>query len=157
VGDRVSLLSDVREVIAERIKATGLDSEITVNAYEPDAPAVPCVNLIPSDSDAYVSYHGTFGDARLVTINLVARVIIPKKQSAKSAAARLDEFLSTGESEGMSIADLITANDVPVGDGLASIYVATAENFINGVLDPEGERIGIVTCDLPITVQINRS
>ena len=151
----MSQLSVIREAVADRIRASGIDSSVNVFAYPPDNPSLPAVILMPS-TDTYVEYHNTFGPVRLQTVNLIARVIVPVGGSAQSAQQFLDELLSSGTGEDVSIADAITGNNVTIGTGVGYMLAGDAENWAMGEL-VRAQTTPVVAADIPVTVGLNRS
>lgn len=152
----MSQLSDIRNAVADRIRASGIDSTVNVFAYPPDNPPLPAVLVMPS-SDTYIEYHNTNGPVRLQTVRLVARVIVPVGGSMESAQEALDGLLSSGASEGVSIADAITGNDFTLNGTVVGYALAgDAENWAMGELT-RAQTTPVVACDIPVTVGLNRS
>jgi hypothetical protein len=151
----VSQLSDIRNAVADRIKASGIDSSVNVFAYPPKDFPLPAVLVMPS-GDSYIEYHGTFGALRLQTVELVVRIIVPEGGSPQSAGEILDEYLSSGSGEASSLADAITDANVTVGSGVADIFAARAENWSMGEL-VRSQTTPVVTCDIPVSVKVKRS
>jgi hypothetical protein len=151
----MSQLSDIRNAVADRIKASGIDSSVNVFAYPPDNPPLPAVLIMPA-SDTYIEYHNTFGPVRVQSVSLVARVIVPVGGSVESAQEKLDELLSSGTGEDVSIADAVTGNDVTIGSGVGAMVAGRAENWAMGEL-VRAQTTPVVACDIPVTVTLKRS
>jgi hypothetical protein len=151
----MTVLADVRRVIADRIVDAGIDSSINVFAYPPKEYPLPAVLVLPA-SDTYVNYHGTFGASRLMEVNLIVRVMVPLAGSHQSGVEYLDSFLSSGTDEDLGLADAISGADVTIGSVAADIFVSSAENFAVGVLEL-AQTTPVVSCDLPVIVRIKRS
>ena len=69
-------LADIRNTIADRLRASGIDNRVNVFAYPPRDFPLPAVLVLPAD--AYIDYHGTFGALRLQTVELIVRVVVPE-------------------------------------------------------------------------------
>jgi hypothetical protein len=151
----VSQLSDIRNAVADRVRASGIDSTVNVFAYPPKDFPLPAVLVMPS-GDTYIEYHGTFGAVRVQSVNLLVRIIVPEGGSPQSAGEILDEYLSSGTGEGSSLADAITGNEVTVGSSTAAVIAGVAENWSMGVLE-RTQTTPVVTCDIPVTVTLKRS
>ena len=151
----MSQLSEIREAVADRIRASGIDSSVNVFAYPPTDPALPAVLIWPA-GDTYVEYHNTMGPVCLQTVRLVAQVIVPIGGSAQSAQAFLDELLSSGSGEAVSIGDAITGNDVTIGTGVGYMLAGDAENWRMGEIS-RAQTTPVVAADIPVTVGLNRS
>lgn len=155
MGHRVSQLSDIRNAVADRIKASGIDSSVNVFAYPPKDFRLPAVIVEPS-GDTYVEYHGTFGALRVQSVNLVARIFVPMESSPQSAGELIDEYLSSGTAETVSLADAITGNDVTIGSSTAAIIAGRAENWSRASLEL-AQTTPVMMCDIPVTVTLKRS
>jgi hypothetical protein len=151
----MTVLADVRRVIADRIVDAGIDSSINVFAYPPKEYPLPAVLVLPA-SDTYVNYHGTFGASRLMEVNLIVRVMVPLAGSHQSGVEYLDSFLSSGTDEDLGLADAISGADVTIGSVAADIYVSSAVDFAVGQLEL-AQTTPVVSCDLPVIVRIKRS
>jgi hypothetical protein len=151
----VSQLSDIRHAVAARVEAAGIDSSANVFAYPPRDFPLPAVIILPS-GDSYIEYHGTLGALRLQTVNLIVRIIVPEGGSPQSAGEILDEFLSSGTAESLSLADAITGSDITVGSSVADFYAERAENWSMGELI-RAQTTPVVTCDIPVRVALKRS
>jgi len=151
----VSQLSEIREAVADRIRASGIDSTVNVFAYPPDNPQLPAVVIYPA-SDPYVEYHNTFGPVRLQTVHLIAQVIVPVGGSMQSAQEFMDELLSSGSGEDVSIADAVTGNNVTIGAGVGYMLAGDVENWRMGELT-KNQTTPVVAADIPVTVGLNRS
>jgi hypothetical protein len=151
----MSSLSAARNVVADRVRAAGIDSVATVFAYPPKDYPLPAVLVLPA-GDSYVNYHGTFGPSRLMEINLIVRIMVAEGGSPQSGAEYLDSFLSSGTAEDISLADAISGTNVDIDGALADIYVSSAENFAAGQLE-RATTTPVYACDLPVVVRINRS
>ena len=147
-------LADIRNTIADRIRASGIDDRVNVFAYPPKDFPLPAVLVLPAEG--YIDYHGTFGALRLQTVELNARVVVPEGGSPQSAGELLDEYLSSGSGEDASLADAITGNDVTIGSSTAAIIAPRAENWAMGEL-VRNQTTPVVTCDIPVTVTLKRS
>lgn len=150
-----SLLSKVRHVVADRVRAAGIDSVATVHAYPPKDYALPAVLILPG-TDPYIDYHGTFGPSRLMAINLTVRVMVAEGGSPQSGAEYLDSFLSSGTDEDIGLADAISGTNVDIDGSLADIFAASAGNFVAGQLE-RATTTPVYACDIPVLVHINRS
>ena len=151
----MSQLSDIRNAVAERISASGIDSRVNVFAYPPKDFPLPAVLVLPV-GETYADYHGTFGDLRLQSVELVVRVIVPEGGSPQSAGELLDEYLSSGSGEDASLADAITGANVAIGSDVADIFAPRAENWAAGDL-VRASTTSVVSCDIPVTVRVKRS
>jgi hypothetical protein len=151
----VSQLSDIRNAVADRIRASGIDSTVNVFAYPPTDPALPAVLLWPA-GDTYVEYHNTLGPVRVQTAHFIAQVVVPLGGSAQSAQEFLDELLSSGTGETVSIADAITGNDLTIGTGVGYMLAGDAENWRMGEMT-RVQTTPVVAADIPVTVGLNRS
>jgi len=151
----MSLLSDVREMVAQRVRDAGIDSAATVHAYPPKDYQLPAVLVLPASGD-YVEYHGTFGDHRLMTVNLIVRVMVPEGGSPQSGAQYLDDFLSSGTDQDLGLADGISGTSVDINGADTDIYVSSAVGFTAGEL-VRSATTPVYSADLPVTVRINRS
>lgn len=151
----MSQLSDIRNAIADRIIASGLDSQVNVFAYPPKDFPLPAVLVHPS-GDTYIDYHGTFGSLRVQQVELVVKVIVPEGGSAQSAAELMDEYLSSGTAEDSSLADAITGTGITVGSSTADIFASSAENWTTGEL-MRTQTTPVVSCDIPVRVALKRS
>jgi hypothetical protein len=151
----VSQLSDIRNAVADRIVASGIDSRVNVFAYPPKDFPLPAVLVLPS-GDTYIDYHGTFGSLRVQTVELTVRIIVPEGGSPQSAGELMDDYLSSGTTEDASLADAITGPDVPVGSVTADIFAARAENWTMGEL-VRASTTPVVSCDIPVRVVLKRS
>ena len=151
----MSLLAAVRRTVADRVATAGIDSVATVHAYPPKDFALPTVLVLPG-ADPYVNYHGTFGPGRLMEVNLIVRIMVAEGGSPQSGAEYLDEFLSSGTAEDISLADAISGADVDIAGTSADIFVSSAENFTAGQLE-RAQTTPVLACDLPVTVRIKRS
>jgi hypothetical protein len=151
----MSQLSDIRNAVADRIKASGIDSSVNVFAYPPKDFPLPAVLVMPS-GDSYIEYHGTFGALRLQTVELVVSIIVPEGGSAQSAGEILDEYLSSGSGEDSSLADAITGANVTIGSGVADISAARAENWSMGER-VRSQTTPVVMCEIPVSVKVKRS
>jgi len=151
----MSQLSDIRNAVADRITASGLDSSVNVFAYPPKDYLLPAVLVLPS-GDNYIEYHGTFGSLRLQTVNLIVRIIVPEGGSPQSAGELMDEYLSSGTSQTSSLADAITGSNVTVGSGTADLFAELAENWTTGEL-VRAQTTPVVSCDIPVRVALKRS
>lgn len=150
----MSQLSDIRNAVADRIRESGIDSSVNVFAYPPDNPALPAVLIMPA-GDRYIEYHNTFGPVRVQTTRLIARVIVPVGGSMESAQEKLDELLSSGTGEDVSIADAVTGV-ATVGSATYDLLAGSAENWAMGELI-RAQTTPVVACDLPIQVILKRS
>jgi hypothetical protein len=151
----MSQLSDIREAVADRVRAAGINSTVNVFAYPPLDFPLPAVIVVPS-GDNYIEFHGTFGALRLQTVNLIVKVLVPQGGSMQSGDAFLDELLSSGTGEGSSLADAITGNDVTIGSGIASIFAERADNWAMGEL-VRNTTTPVLSCDIPVRVAMKRS
>jgi len=151
----MSQLSAIREAVADRIRDSGIDSTVNVFAYPPKDYPLPAVLVLPA-ADAYQDYYGTFGALRLQTVYLTVRIIVPEGGSPQSAGELMDEYLSSGSGESSSLADAITASNVPVGDGTADLFAERAENWSAGDL-VRAQTTPVVSCDIPVRVALKRS
>jgi len=151
----MSQLSDIRNALADRIRSSNIDSSVNVFAYPPDSATLPAIVIEPA-SDTYAEYHNTFGPVRLQTVHLIAHVIVPLGGSTQSAQMFMDELLSSGTGENVSIADAITGNDVPIGSGTGYMVAGDAENWKLGEL-ARTPGTPVVAADIPVTVGLNRS
>ena len=151
----MSQLSDIREAVADRIRASGIDSSVNVFAYPPIDPALPAVLIWPT-GDTYLEYHNTMGPVCLQTVHLIAQVIVPLGGSAQSAQKFLDELLSSGTGEAVSLADAITGNNVTIGTGVGYMLAGDAENWRMGELT-RTQTTPVVAADIPVTVGLKRS
>jgi hypothetical protein len=151
----MSQLSDIREAVADRIRSSGIDSSVNVFAYPPDNPKLPAVVIEPV-GDVYVEYHNTMGPVRLETVHLIAHVYVPVAGSAQSAQMFMDELLSSGTGEDVSIADAITGNNLTIGTGVGYMLAGDAENWTLGEL-ARTPNTPVVAADIPVTVGLNRS
>lgn len=156
MGCGVSVLSDVRDKLAELIAASGLAGEVNVFTYEPEAPPLPAILIVPPEG-TYIAYNGTFGPGRMMEINLIIRVMMPSSSSPQTAASKLDEILSSGDLESKSLTDAVSVHETMVGSAAANIHCGEAVNVGPKVLDPDSARIQVITADLPVTVRLNRS
>jgi hypothetical protein len=152
----MSQLDDIHAVVADRIRATGVDSVASVFDYEPDDYPLPAIIVGPPEDGVYVTYHGTFGAMRLQEVNLVVTIYVPIGTSQESAARTMAAFLSSGTSEDSSLADAITGNEVPIGSGRASIHAAVAENYGKGTLT-RAQTTPCRKCEIPVAVRVTRS
>jgi len=150
----VSQLSDIRNALADRITASGLDSSVNVFAYPPRDFMLPAVVILPS-ADTYIEYHGTFGALRLQTVNLIVRIIVPEGGSPQSAGELMDEYLSSGTAESSSLADAITGT-MTVGAATADVFAELAESWGMGEL-VRAQTTPVVSCDIPVRVALKRS
>lgn len=150
----MSQLSDIRNAIADRITASGLDSSVNVFAYPPKDYLLPAAIILPS-GDTYIEYHGTFGALRLQTVNLIVRIIVPEGGSPQSAGEIMDEYLSSGTAESSSLADAITGT-ATVGSATADVFAELAENWTMGEL-VRTQTTPVVSCDIPVRVALKRS
>jgi hypothetical protein len=151
----MSQLSDIRHAVANRIKASGIDAAVNVFAYPPKDFPLPAVLIIPA-GETYEEFHGTFGELRLQTVNLIARIIVPEGGSPQSAGELMDEYLSSGTSQDSSLADAITGANVTIGSGTADIFAANSENWSMGDL-VRSQTTPVVSCDIPVVVRVKRS
>lgn len=151
----MSQLSDIRNAVADRIKASGLDTHVNVFAYPPKDFPLPAVLVLPS-GDTYIDYHGTFGALRVQQVELVVKIIVPEGGSAQSAGELMDEYLSSGTGEDSSLADAITGTGIAVGSSIADIFAARAENWAMGEL-VRAQTTPVVSCDIPVRVALKRS
>ena len=151
----MSQLSAIRTAVADRIRASGIDSVVNVFAYPPKDFPLPAVIVIPA-GDTYIEYHGTFGAVRLQTVSLIVRVMVPEGGSVQSAGERLDEYLSSGTAETVSLADAITGANITIGSGTADIFAASAEGWAMGEL-VRAQTTPVVSCDIPVVVRVKRS
>lgn len=151
----MSQLDDIHAAVADRIRATGIDSVANVFDYEPDEFPLPAVIVGPSE-DTYVDYHGTYGNMRLQEVNLVVTIYVPIGTSLESSAKTMAGFLSSGTAESSSLADAITANDVPIGSELATVFAGRAENYVLGELR-RGQTTPCRKCEIPVVVRVKRS
>lgn len=151
----MSQLSAIREAVADRIRASGIDSTVNVFAYPTESPKLPAVVIFPA-SDTYVEYHNTFGPVRVQTAYLIARVIVPVGGSMQSAQEFLDELLSSGTGEDVSIADAITGNNVTIAGTAGYMFAGAAQNWAMGEI-ALAQTTSAVACDIPVTVGLNRS
>lgn len=150
----MSQLSDIRNAVADRIRASGIDSTVNVFAYPPKDFPLPAVLVMPS-GETYVEYHGTFGAVRVQTVNLTVRIIVPEGGSPQSAGEILDEYLSSGSGEESSLADAISGT-VTVGSATADVFAGIAENWSMGEL-VRAQTTPVVSCDIPVRVTLKRS
>lgn len=151
----MSQLSDIRNAVAARVRASGIDSTVNVFAYPPKDFRLPAVIVEPS-GDSYIEYHGTFGALRVQSVNLVVRIFVPMESSPQSAGELMDEYLSSGTAEVSSLADAITGNDVTIGSSTAAIVAERAENWSRGSLEL-AQTTPVMMCELPVTVTLKRS
>ena len=151
----MSQLDDIHAAIADRIRASGIDSTVNVFDYEPDDFPLPAVIVAPSP-DTYIEYHGTFGASRIQTVKLVVTIYVPIGGSAQSASKKIAEYLSSGTAETSSLADAITGNGVAIGSSTAAIIADRAEGFMNGTLT-RAQTTPVKKCDIPVTVTLQRS
>ena len=151
----MSQLSDIRNAVADQIRAAGLDSAVNVYAYPPKDFPLPAVIVLPA-GDTYVDYHGTFGALRVQEVNLVVKIFVPEGGSPQSAGEILDEYLSSGTADTSSLADAITGTGVTVGSSTADIFAARAENWAMGELI-RSQTTPVVSCDIPVRVALKRS
>jgi hypothetical protein len=150
----MSQLSDIRNAVADRIKASGIDSSVAVFAYPPRDFPLPAAIILPADG-TYHEYHGTFGDLRLQEVRLIVRIIVPEGGSPQSAGELMDEFLSSGSAESSSLADAITGT-ATVGDATADLFADRAENWTMGDM-VRSQTTPVVSCDIPVRVALKRS
>jgi hypothetical protein len=150
----MSQLSEIREGVADRIRAAGIDSIVNVFAYPPRDFPLPAVLVLPS-GDTYMEYHGTFGALRLQTVNLIVRIIVPEGGSPQSAGELMDDYLSSGTGESSSLADAITGT-MTVGSATADVFAELAEGWGMGEL-VRAQTTPVVSCDIPVRVALKRS
>lgn len=151
----MSQISDIREVLAERVRSV-VDGEVNVFAYAPKDYPLPAVYIEPTREGPYIDYHGTFGALRLQEVNLVVRIMVAEGGSAQTAGEDLDELLSSGSTEESSLADAITGENVAIGTGFADIFAAAADGWATGDLQ-RGQTTPVVSCDIPVVVRVRRS
>ena len=149
----MSQLSDIRNAVADQIRAAGLDSTVNVFAYPPKDFPLPAVIVLPA-GDTYVDYHGTFGALRVQEVNLVVKIFVPEGGSPQSAGELLDEYLSSGTAES-SLADAISGT-VTIGTATADVFAERAENWAMGELI-RSQTTPVVSCDIPVRVALKRS
>jgi hypothetical protein len=146
----MSVLSDVREGVANLIRNAGFDSSLNVYEYRPVSIRLPAVVVRPS-ADTYIEYHGTFGALRMQTVFLTVEVIVPHAGSPESGERLLDDLLSSGTSESSSIADVLvgaqTFGDVFPGDARDHRYGALVES----------PQTPTVSAELPLSIVFKRS
>jgi hypothetical protein len=155
----VSVLSDVREAIADRVRDAGLDSSLNVFAYGPPNFPLPALVVVPS-SDTYITYHGSFdpasGVGRMMTVNLIARLFVPLAGSQQSGDQFVDQLLSSATTEAMSVADAIEAGGYTLNGAVAHAMCVEASGWSVGELNDRRD-VPVISVDIPIVVRIQRS
>lgn len=154
----MSLLAEIRDAVAAQIRTANIDSTVNVHSHPPRGYSPPSINVMPGDP--YIEYHGSFdpsnGIGRLMVVNLIARVVVPMKQSQESAQRLMDDLLSSGTAETLSVADAITAT-YTLNGVVAHAYASQAGEWVEGDLGTPEATIPVVMCDIPIVVRTQRS
>jgi len=149
----MSVLAEIRAEIADMLRDSNLDGQLSIFAHIPGDMPLPHVVIVPASD--YVEYHGTFGPKRNMTVNLIARIVYPIGGSIESGDIALDGFLSSGTTEDRSVVDALASNGVlPNGDSF-SIYAGEVTNHLYGEFGEN--RIATVSAEIPLLVQIYRS
>lgn len=151
----MSQLSSIRGAVADRIEAV-VSGNMNVFAYPPKDYPLPAVLVLPTGDGAYVDYHGSFGDLRLQEVRLTVSVVVPEGGSLQTAGEVIDEILSSGSAEGMSLADAITGSEIIIDDMVADIYADRAEGWSQLDLQ-RGQTTPVVSCDIPVVVRVRRT
>jgi hypothetical protein len=151
----MSRLSEIREGIADRIRTAGIDSQVNVFSHRPKDWPLPAIVVEPA-GEIYIDYHGSFGAGRLQTVNLTVKVYIPEGGSAESADLFMDECLSSGTGESLSLADAITGPGLPIGDVFGDVVAGNAENYLWGSLNL-AQVTPVISCEIPVAVNFYRS
>lgn len=151
MGYSVSVLSDVREGVANLIRDAGLSTELNVYEYRPVSIRLPAVIIRPATEGTYIEYHGTFGALRMQTVSLVVEVIVPHAGSPESGERLLDDLLSSGTDESSSLADVLVGAQT-FGD----VYPGEANNHRYGAL-VESPATPTVSAELPLSIVFKRS
>jgi len=147
----VSLLSDLREQLAERITDLDLEDVANVYAYPPRNPSLPCALILPGDP--YIDNHIDMARAN-ATVNLVVRLMVTAS-ATESAGVALDDLL-TG-SAATSIIDALEGS-YPLTTPLAgSAHGVEVVNFAAGVTTVADVEVEALSCDLLVTAHISRS
>jgi len=147
----MSLLSDLREQLAERITALHLDDVVNVYAYPPRNPSMPCALILPGDP--YLVNHIDMARAN-ATVNLVVRLMVTGS-ATESAGMALDDLLTGSAST--SIVDALEGS-YPLATPLAgSAHVVEVVNFAAGTTTIADAEVEALSCDLLVTVHLSRS
>ena len=149
----MSVLAEIRAEIANMLRDSNLDGQLSIFAHVPGDMPLPHVVIVPRKD--YVQYHGTFGPNRNMTVNLIARVVYPIGGSIESGDIALDGFLSSGTTEDRSVVDALAFTGVlPNGDAF-TIGVGDVDEHLYGEFGEN--RVATVSAEIPLTIQIYRS
>jgi|GEM_PF-5253820 len=149
----MSVLAEIRAEIADMLRDSSLDGQLSVFAHVPGEMPLPHVVIVPGEN--YVEYHGTFGPNRNMTVNLVARVVYPIGGSIESGDIALDGFLSSGTTETRSVVDALAFTGVLPGGDSFTVHAGGVENHLYGEFGEN--RYATVSAEIPLLVQIYRS
>jgi hypothetical protein len=148
------VLADIRQAVAD---AVGTISGVAAYAYEPSVTATSSSSdtavMVLAGGPPYVDFNGSFGNARLVQVNLVLRIAC-QAVDLQSAQARVDELISCGSSSPMSIYEALRTDRTLDGvvENLDSPAVPTPQlvEFEDGRLAPQ------LIVDIPLVVYVRR-
>ena len=149
------VVADIRIEIAEMLRDSNLDGQVSIFAHEVGDKPLPHVVIVPFPGENYIEYHGTFGPNRNMTINLIARVVYPMGGSIESGDIALDRFLSSGTLEDASVVDALAFTGALPSGAAFTVYAASVGNHLYGEFGEN--RIATVSAEIPLLVQIRRS
>ena len=149
----MSVLAEIRAEIADMLRDSNLDGQLSIFAHIPGDMPLPHVVIVPRKD--YVQYHGTFGPNRNMTVNLIARVVYPIGGSIESGDIALDGFLSSGTTEDRSVVDALAFTGVLPGGDAFTVYAGDVDEHLYGEFGEN--RIATVSAEIPLLVQIRRS
>jgi hypothetical protein len=149
----VSQLSTIREALAAQIRAAGWARQFTVYPYDAggiDYPAVVISLAVDDPIDWVVSFGA---GARLGTVRMRLRLLIPADSSPETALRALDDVLSQGDAERSSVADTIF--DDPTLGGVVDSVTALSVSSVGLTNADTGE--ALVGADIPLTIYVRRT